>query len=111
MVGPTPYRLVVFACGYRRGRTYIGRGPSHRGAYSVITPITYAYCGWTEDQTAEPWRLPGSGTFCFPGLHAVHRAARAYLAMLATEQVSVRTNQDREVYRYWKLHPDRVSEN
>jgi len=89
----TPYRLMVSASAERT----TGKGKRQR-----TRTVHYSYMGWTADQTAEPWRLAGSGTFCFPGLHAVERAAREYLALPETQQVSVRTNQDRTVYRYVK---------
>ena len=87
MTGPTPYRIVVFAESPRRGRR-----PA-RG---------YAYMGWSPVQHFEEARLPGAGSFLYPGLHAVRRAALEYLSLPETRQVSVRTNQDREVYRFWK---------
>lgn len=98
----TPYRLIVSARGYRRGRVYKGRGPLHKGAYTRIEPCAYAYLAWTPNQVAEPWRLTGGGTFLFAGLHVVRSEALRLLALSATEQVSIRTNQDHTVYRFVK---------
>lgn len=96
----TPYRLIVFATGTRT----TGRGKRAR-----TKTVGYGYMGWTADQRAEPHRLPGSGTFCFPGLQAVRRAAMEYLALPETHCVSVRTNQDRSIYRWHKGSDGRIS--
>ena len=93
---PTPYRLVIFATGTRT----VGRGKRQRQQ-----TIGYGYMGWTPVQAYQEARLPGAGSFLYPGLHAVHRAAQAYLARPETHQVSIRTDQDRSVYRYYK-HAD-----
>ena len=61
--------------------------------------------GWTEQQSFQEARLPSAGSFLYPALHAVYRAAHDYLVLPTTQQVSIRTNQDQSVYRYFK-HAD-----
>ena len=104
----TPYRICVSAVGFRRGRLYKGRGPTHKGAYSAITPAAYGYVAWNPDHTVETSRLPSSGTFLWPGLHAVRAAAYAELQRAVVQQVSIRTNQDRTVYMYNKYADGRI---
>ena len=72
---PTPYRINVFATGER----VTGKGKRQRRH-----TIGYGYMGWTEHQYYREARLPGAGSFLYPGLHAVHRAAQAYLALPGT---------------------------
>lgn len=93
-----PYRIVVFA-----------RGPLVTGKRRKPRPTGYAYMGWREEQAYSEARLPGAGSFLYPGLHAVRRAAFEYLALPETEQVSIRTNQDRSVYRYFKQSDGRIT--
>ena len=83
----TPYRIVVFATGAIGHRKKV---------------VGYGYMGWTPHQAYREARLPGAGSFLYPGLHAAYQAAQAYLALPETHQVSIRTNQDRSVYRYFK---------
>lgn len=97
---PRPYRVVVFA----EETQVVGKGKRARTVRS-----TYAYMGWTEAQYYSEARLPSAGSFLFPGLHAVHRAAMDYLAIPETVQVSVRTDQDRKVYVYFKNQDGTVS--
>lgn len=92
----TPYRIVVFATGTKT----VGKGKRQR-----TVPTSYGYMGWTETQHYQEARLPGAGSFLYPGMHAVRQAAMAYLALPETHQVSIRTNQDKAVYRYFK-HAD-----
>lgn len=61
-----------------------------------------AWFGWTADQTAEPWRLPGSGTFCFAGGIRAIAYARACLRLTDVTQVQIRTNQSAKVLIYNK---------
>lgn len=68
-----------------------------------------AYAGWTPVQHYREARLPSSGSFLYPGIHAVRRAAMEYLALPETQQVSIRTNQDRQVYRFFKHVDGRIS--
>lgn len=105
----TVYTLAVFAHGFRRGRTYKGRGKHNRGAYSAIEPTSYGYQGWTADQSAERSRLPGSGTFVFNGGLRAVVAARRYLRDSRTYQVQIRTNQDRKVLVYNRQHDGRIT--
>jgi hypothetical protein len=93
-----PCRIVVFASGPLA--TTKRRKPRATG---------YAYIGWREHQAYSEARLPGAGSFLFPGLHAVRRAALAYLALPETHQVSIRTNQDRSIYRYFKASDGHIS--
>ena len=97
------YCLHVFASGFRPG----GRVKANRshGAYCEIIPCDYGIQGWNPDNRHEPGRLPTSGCFTWVGIVAVRKAAMEYLALPSVTQVSVRTNQDRQVYRYFK-HAD-----
>lgn len=70
-----PYRIVVFARGFRAGKRY--------KRYTEIVPSGFAYMGWTETQHYQEARLPSAGSFLYPGLHAVRRAALEFLALPA----------------------------
>lgn len=96
----TIYRISVFATGQRT----IGRGKRQR-----TQSIGYGYHGWTSNQSAEPWRLKGSGTFCYLGAFHAIVAARQYLALPETHQVQIRTNQDRKVLIYYKRPDGRIT--
>ena len=89
----TPYRAIVFASGFRT----TGKG---KRAKTVRTG--YAYVAWNPNHTVESARLLGSGSFLWPGIHAVRRAALNHLILPGVEQVSIRTNQDREVFRFYR---------
>lgn len=89
-----PLRAVVFTSFQRT----IGRGKKAR---TVTTGAAYEL--WNPSTVCEPWRLEGSGSFLWPGLHAVRRAAMAeFAADPNVTQISIRTNQDREVYRFYR---------
>ena len=103
-----PFRVVVSCAGWQRGRTYNGRGPQHKGAYSAIAPTTYAYIYWTPDTTAEPWR-EGFGSFGLAGIHRTRAAVLEVLADPRTRQVSIRTNQDRTWFVINKHEDGRVT--
>lgn len=105
----TVYRIVVASTVWRVGRTYKGRGPNAKGAYTAVEPVTAAFDGWISDQSAEPWRLTGSGSFCYAGALRAIAAARQYLRQSATSQVQIRTNQDRKVLIYNKAADGRVT--
>jgi hypothetical protein len=75
MTTRTPYRLMVGLAGRQAG-----------------------FMGWTREQVYPEARLPSAGSFLYPGLHAVRRAALAYLADPTVGQVQVRTDQDRHVW-------------
>jgi hypothetical protein len=92
-----PYRLVVCGRGYRAGRQY--------KRYTEIVPTSYAFMGWTPEQSYQEARLPSAGSFLYPGIVAVRRAAMEYLARPEVHQVQVRTNQDAKVY-IWNKHTD-----
>jgi hypothetical protein len=100
----TPYRIVVFASKYVPSK----RQPK-RARYTAIERIDYAFMGWTETQVYQEARLPSAGSFLFPGLFAVRRAAMNALSLPETQQVSIRTNQDKSVYRYFKHSDGRIS--
>ena len=103
------YRLLVAFYGYRRGRTYAGRGPNHRGAYCAIEPCQLGVMGWTADQTAEPGRLQGSGTFCYAGALRAIAAVRQYFQQPSVYQVQIRTNQDQTVLVYNRQIDGRIT--
>lgn len=109
MIRRKPYRILVSAVGFRRGKLYKGRGPHHKGAHSKIEPMTYGYVAWTPDQTAEPSRWPGSGTFLFNGLHVAYREVHRILREPRTRQVQIRTNQDRTLYVWNKYDDGRIT--
>lgn len=93
-----PYRILVFAHGFRPGK--------RRKTFTEIVPSQYGYMGWTPLQTYDKGaRLPNAGSFLYPGIVAVRKAAMVYLAIPSTHQVQIRTNQDRKVY-LWNKHPD-----
>ena len=90
----TPYRALVFTSIERT----IGRGKRRRAEW-----IGAGYVLWNPSRECEPWRLPSSGSFLWPGLHAVRDAAlRAFTNDPNVHQVSIRTNQDREVFRFYR---------
>ena len=63
---------------------------------------TRGYQLWTPEQHFSEGRLPGAGSFLFPGIHAARRAALDTFLRPDTVQVQVRTNQDRTVYLWNK---------
>lgn len=97
-----PYRIVVFASGLRRGRA--------RRQFTELIPYDYAYVLWNPDQ---PYglqaRLSGAGCFEWPGMWAAKRAVDRVLADTYVRQVSVRTNQDKQVYRYFRHSDGRIT--
>lgn len=95
MLGLTPYRVIVFC----KGNSLLVKAKPRKNAKPQ--PTGYAFQAWNPVTTAEPERA-GYGTFLFPGLHAARTTAIMYLAEPETEQVSVRTNQDQEIYHFWK---------
>lgn len=97
----TPYRIVVFASGLRAGK--------HLKRYTELIPYDYAFMGWTPKQHFSEGRLTSAGSFLYPGMHAVRRAAMAFLAQPGTRQVSIRNNQDRQIYRYFKQTDGRIT--
>jgi hypothetical protein len=91
------YTLAVFATRYAVVRQLKKQ--------TIIERQGFGFQGWNPNNSHEPGRLPGSGSFTFVGLHEVRRAAMRYLETPGVHQVAVKTNQDREVYRYFK-QPD-----
>lgn len=96
----TVYRLAIFTTGTRT----VGSGKRTR-----TVPTGYGYFGWTADQSAEPARLPESGTFVYNGGIRVIVAARQYLTLPDVHQVQIRTNQDRKILIYNKQADGRIS--
>ena len=98
----TPYRVLVFA----QGTKTTGRGKTRR-----TQQTGFGFVAWNPDHTVEVGRLPGSGSFVFPGIRRARIEAMYYLGMLGNtyHQVSIRTNQDREVYRYFKHADGRIT--
>ena len=92
-----PYRLVISASRYIAVRERVRPAP-----HTVIARQDYAYMGWTATQSYQEARLPSAGSFLYPGIHAVRRAAMAVLALPSTRSVSVRTNQDHRIYLFNK---------
>lgn len=91
-----PYRILVIAHGILMTGKSRNRKP---------TPTTYGYFGWTPIQSYREARLPSSGSFLYPGIVAVRKAAMEYLSQPEVTQVQIRTNQDRKVY-LWNKHKD-----
>ena len=90
----TPYRAIVFT-------TIDTRAGTRKKTRTVTSGAAYVL--WNSECTCEPWRLEGSGSFLWNGLHAVRRAAMAVFADDPNvHQISIRTNQDREVYRFYR---------
>lgn len=98
---PTPYRLAVFAHGFRRGRQY--------RRYTEIIPSDFGYIAWAPEQHYREARLPSAGSFLFPGLLAVRARAMQELASPSVYQVQVRTNQDRSAWLWNKRSDGHVS--
>ena len=96
----TPYRINVFATCERT----IGKGKRQRKQ-----TVGCGYMGWTPEQYYREARLPGAGSFLFPGLIAVRAAAMAYLALPNVHQLAIKNNQDRTVYRYFKHADGRIT--
>lgn len=103
------YRVAVVGRVWRRGRVYRGRGPAARGAYTAVELAAGAWCAWTLDRTAEPWRLAVSGTSCFAGGVRAVQAARAALRDPRVTQVQIRTNQDRKILVYNRSSDGKVT--
>lgn len=95
-----PYRIAVFAT----STTVVGKGKRQRTKVQG-----YGYCGWTPVQHYVEARLPGAGSFSFPGIHAARVAAREYLALPETHQVQIRNNQDRKVWLFNKHADGRIT--
>ena len=72
---------------------------------TIIERQGFGFQGWNPNNDHDPGRLPGSGSFVFVGMHNVRRAAMQYLDQPGVHQVAVKTNQSKDVYRYFK-HAD-----
>jgi hypothetical protein len=101
------FRLNVFGTGYRPVRRV--KATKRHGIYTAIEPCSWGIQGWNPDNRHEPGRLPDSGCFTWVGIVAVRKAAMEYLASPSVTQVSVRTNQDKQVYRYFKHADGRIT--
>lgn len=101
---PKPYRLVIFAARYVTKRERIRPAP-----HVTIELQHFGYDGWNPIQHYNEARLPGAGSFLYPGLHAVRKAAMDALALPGVHQVSIRTNQDRRVYLFNKHADGRIT--
>lgn len=104
-----PYRLLVTMDRFVPVALLRGRGPENRGARTTIARVRAGYVAWSDDQTPEPARLPGSGTFLFAGaLRAVARVHREFRDPRVV-QVSLRTNQDRTLLVYNRQADGRIT--
>jgi hypothetical protein len=88
----TLYRLVIITDRYRPVREY--------KRWTKIECTSVCWMGWTPTQAYREARLPGAGSFLYPGIHAVRRAAMEAFSQPGVRQVSVRTNQDKSVYLF-----------
>lgn len=98
----TPYRIVVFAS------AAINQLKRSKNKLTTETR-NYAYMGWNRTQHYKEARLPNAGSFLYPGLFAVRKAAMEFLALPETCQVSIRTDQDKQVYRFFKSADGTIS--
>lgn len=92
----TRYIVKVFAT---HSQT-VGKGKRQR-----IKVTGYGYMGWNANEGVyyhESARLPGSGSFVYPGFIRAFEAAQAYLRLPETHQVAIATNSGQPVYRYFK---------
>ena len=99
--------LHVFGNGFRPVRRV--KATKGHGIYTAIEPCSWGIMGWNPENSHEPGRLPTSGCFTWVGIVAVRKAAMEYLNRPNVTQVSVRTNQDKQVYRYFKQADGRVT--
>ncbi len=83
------YQIHVFIC-------------DRLAALTQKKPAVYGMQGWNPENSHEPGRLPGSGSFTWVGIVAVRKAAMEYLNQPHTFQVQVLTNQSRKVYLWNK---------
>src|SRR5271157_1209126 len=91
-----PFRLAVFARDTR---------PVQASRAKAGLASSYGFFGWTPVKSYREARLPSAGSFLYPGIVAVRKAAMDYLAQPNVFQVQVRTNQDRKVF-IWNKHED-----
>ncbi len=92
-----PYRVIVFT----QSQHTTGKGKRQR-----TRTIGSAYVSWSPFQhCGQEARLPDAGSFLYPGFLRARQAAQLALRLPGTHQVSVRTDQDTPVYRYFK-HAD-----
>lgn len=98
----TPYQVIVF----QQGTRTTGRGKARR-----TVPTGSAFVAWNPSNECEAPAREGYGSFLWPGLRAARAVAMDYLTRLGCvyHQVSIRTNQDREVYRYFKHADGRIT--
>jgi hypothetical protein len=89
----TPYRAIAF------GSKQVTKG---KGKRARVETQGYAFVLWNPENSHEPARLRESGSFLWPGIHAVRQAAVAAFDNPEIHQVSIRTNQDRHVYTFYR---------
>jgi len=92
-----PYRVAVFSMRYRPVKQLKWM--------TTIERVGVGWDLWTPVQAYSEARLPSAGSFLFPGIHAVRRAAMEAFKDSSVHQVQVRTNQDRKVY-LWNRQAD-----
>jgi len=99
-----PYRIQVFASKFAPVRDRMRPHP-----HTVIELKHIGFDGWNPIQSYSEARLSGAGSFLYPGLIATRKAAMEFLAAPGVHQVSIRTNQDKKVYRYFKHEDGSIS--
>lgn len=99
---PRVFRVVAFGTCYRPGRLYKGRGPSHKGAYTVIERIGMGYDVWSPNTTAEPWR-DGYGSFVHAGgIRRMRDMIRTEMSRPGITQLAIKTNQNQDFARVYR---------
>lgn len=95
-----PYRLLVGKTGQR----VVGKGRRRR-----TVECGYGFVAWNPEQPyGTQARLPGAGSFTWPGVHAARAEAMRQLEAGA-DQVSIRTEQDKQVYRFFRQADGTIS--
>jgi|SRR5271166_4570596 len=92
-----PYRILICANRFRSVKRL--------KRMTTIERTIVAWISWTPTQAYQEARLPSAGSFLYPGIFAVRRAAMDAFKDSSVCQVQVRTNQDRKVY-LWNRHSD-----
>jgi hypothetical protein len=77
-----------------------------KGKRKKTVTVDYGYCLWNPEQHYQEARLPSAGSFLWPGPIAARRAALDALMLPGTRQVSIRTNQDRQIARLYRHRLD-----
>lgn len=88
------YRIQVF------GTSEIIKG---RGKRARAVRQGFGFDLWNPDEeTARAEGRPGFGSFVWYGMHAARRAALSALMQPGIDQVAIKTNQDQDVFRFYK---------